>query len=604
MVLTVIVPFWNGHTYLDTLLSSVPDSLPVILINDFRSTPPDTDRWPNVRVMNLTTRGYFTGACNAGFAACDTDVLILNQDGELLPGWEQALEQRDQYGIIGDAAKHPGWPNGYVQGTFMYISRDTLDLVGNFNPFYPLWGSTCEFQLRACRQGVQALPLDASPYFKHARGKRQFGTAISRTLTEEPKNAWRFATAPPAVSVVITTYNFKGFLEQAVNSVLEQTFQSTEIIIVDDGSTDGTEELGRQLHDPWKGIHYIRQQNQGASAAANTGIEKATGWYVTVLDGDDWMAPTRLEKMLHLAYMNPHSVIYDGIIFVHEDHSITYRMPAYDFEKLLYRNCMHKAILYEKRAWKEVGGYSLEMNDGREDWEFNIKLGLAGYCGVYLDEPLYMYRRQHQGRTQLRPKERSYFKEKIVRLHPGVYYKGDRPMPCCGKRAIPTVAADYSVSIRSTAATSEPPDSTWTMVEYTGTNTANQTISGPSLTRYKYGRNERKFRFWVHPYDIEFMLATGMFVVYIKPSPSPSPEPEPQAFAVSVAEESKEEEVSVVIEPEKEPEVETVISITWQAQALLDKHGVSIEDVPHEDSKVSITDVRSYLSFIGISDVS
>ena len=590
MDLTVVVPFWNGHETLPALLASIPNSLPVILVNDYQSSTPDTSQWPNVRVLNLNSRGYFSGACNAGFTSCDTDVLILNQDGILLPGWGRALEQRDQYGLIGDAALHPGWPNSYVQGTFMFISRETLDQVGKFNDWYPLWGSTCEFQLRACRQGIKALPFDAAPYFEHARGSERYGSAITQAMEEQPKLAWHFIKTPPEISVIITTHNYERYLEQAVQSILDQTFQSTEIIIVDDGSTDGTPELGKALHDPWKGIHYIRQRNQGASAAANAGIERAKGRHITVLDGDDWMAPTRLEKMLTLAYRNPGAVIYDDMFFIREDGRTGRGLQEYDFETLLHKNHMHKGILYPKKAWTEVGGYANEMDDGREDWEFNVNLGLHGWCGVHLQEALYMYRRQHQGRSQRIPRYRGYFKRKIIKLHPDVYNKGVRPMACCGKRASPKPTASPKVSIQRTPAVSTAPDPTWVELQYSGSNIGNQTIYGPSRTRYKYGRNARRLRFWAHPDDVEFLMNTNRFnkvVVKSEPAPKPVPAPEPELIQIPV------EDAPAVPKPVVH---EQIILATNQAKKLASEAGVLLEEISHEGDKIGVADVRAYIA--------
>lgn len=597
MNLTVVVPFWNGHAGLPKLLASIPPDIPVIVVNDYGSSQPDTGQWPNVRVVNLNKRGYFSGACNAGFATCQTDVLILNQDGALLNGWQRALQDRGTYGIIGDGVMgHPAWPNGYVQGTFMFIRRDVLSTVGNFNvEVYPLWGATSEYQLRACRQGFRALPIDVDPFFAHARGGKAYGTAISKTLQEQPDQRRLFIKTPPEISVVITTHNFVEYLQQAVQSILDQTFQATEIIIVDDGSTDGTGRLGRQLEDRWKGIQYIYQENQGASVAANTGIAVAKGRYITVLDGDDWMAPTRLEKLYALALEHAHSVIYDDVMFVHNGRQEHKRIRDYDFERLLERNMMHKGILYPKKAWLKVGGYSKVMDNGREDWEFNIKLGLAGWCGVHLPEPLYMYRRQGQGRTQKVPRPRSYFRDKIARIHPDVYEQGARPMACCGGRRAPRKSSKVTIKrtpVRSAPELTDPPAKGYVALEYTGQSIGNQTIFGPSGSRYKYGRNERNLRFWCQEVDVEFLLSTGLFERFVlqrKAAPKP---------------EKVKDEPQVTMSYEKLTEMEaakeTPVQATRYAESLAEKVGISLEDVPYEGDKIGIKDVRDYLEGLGI----
>jgi len=601
--LTIIVPFWRGHSTLPDLLDSIERDYQVIVINDYGSNSPDTGRWPNVRVENLNRRGYFSGACNRGFElAGERDVLILNQDTVLKHGWEQVLEaNRQRYALIGDGVmKHPAWPMGYVQGTFMYIRRDALNAVGGFNErLYPLWGATCEFQLRACRAGFKALPLSDSSrmFFHRRRSGRAFGSSISQALREEPEKRRWFIRTPPEVSVIITTYNYGRYLEQAVSSVLDQTFQSTEIIIVDDGSTDDTKTIGERLADPWKGIHYLRQTNRGASAAANYGIRHSHGRYITVLDGDDWMAPTRLERLYEVAVKHPHSVVYDDVMFCYTDGRQEHKPLAdYDFHRLLERNMMHKGMLYPVKAWREVGGYSNAMDDGREDWEFNIRLGLACWCGVHIPEPLYMYRRQGQGRTERNVKPRAYFADKLRQLHPNVYMNaerrreiGDRVMACCGgKRRTRPATVSISTTRRPAPTTAEPPEEGWVLMEYTGQSIANQTIFGPSYTRYKYGRNARNLRLWVRPDDVQFMLSTNLFKVVPLRTPEPAPKPEQVEKSTSEGE-----------EPEPEPQ-QREISGTRAAVELAGRAGIELADVPHEGERVTVRDVRRYLDGLGV----
>ena len=99
----------------------------------------------------------------------------------------------------------------------------------------------------------------------------------------------------PAVSVIIPTCNRAAYLEAAVRSVLAQTHRPAEVIIVDDGSTDGTAELCMSFPEP---VQYIRQENAGVSAARNRGIRNAKGEYVALLDSDDVWHATKLETQL------------------------------------------------------------------------------------------------------------------------------------------------------------------------------------------------------------------------------------------------------------------------------------------------------------------
>ena len=101
------------------------------------------------------------------------------------------------------------------------------------------------------------------------------------------------------VSVVIPVYNVKPYLERCVQSVLHQSFKDLEIILVDDGSTDGSGEMCDQTAKRDSRIVVIHQKNQGLSGARNTGIKKAKGEYIVFLDSDDeWLHPDGLELLL------------------------------------------------------------------------------------------------------------------------------------------------------------------------------------------------------------------------------------------------------------------------------------------------------------------
>jgi len=117
------------------------------------------------------------------------------------------------------------------------------------------------------------------------------------------------------VSVVIPTYNARQFLNQAVASVANQTFRNLEVIIVDDGSTDGTEPPSQaQMGDiP---LRYVRQSNQGPSAARNRGLAEAAGEFIAFLDADDLWLPSKLEHQMQ--YFRQHfdyGLVYTDIAY-------------------------------------------------------------------------------------------------------------------------------------------------------------------------------------------------------------------------------------------------------------------------------------------------
>lgn len=111
----------------------------------------------------------------------------------------------------------------------------------------------------------------------------------------------------PTVSVIIPTYNRRNLVELALVSVVQQTYQDYEIIVVDDGSTDGTAS--------WVGLHYPqvrliqRQENQGVAAARNIGVCEARGRFIAFLDSDDQWLPTYLERQDSYDHPQSHSEI-------------------------------------------------------------------------------------------------------------------------------------------------------------------------------------------------------------------------------------------------------------------------------------------------------
>lgn len=199
----------------------------------------------------------------------------------------------------------------------------------------------------------------------------------------------------PKVSVIVPCYNGGGFLDALMASLAAQTFRDFEIIIVDDGSTDEpTRQVLRRL-EPQARI--VRQENRGLPAARNTGFREARGEYVVPLDCDDLLAPSFLAETVGVLGKAPDETafVFCHMLLMGEIEGV---LPRHfnRFDQLIL-NQLPYCMLIRRSAWAAVGGYDETMREGYEDWEFNIRLVEAGFVGVEIPEPLFVYRVSAQG---------------------------------------------------------------------------------------------------------------------------------------------------------------------------------------------------------------
>ena len=121
------------------------------------------------------------------------------------------------------------------------------------------------------------------------------------------------------ISVIIPVYNVVKYLERCVESVINQTYSDLEIILVDDGSTDGSGELCEKLAERDQRISVVHQENQGLGPARNTGLNIMHGEYVAFLDSDDWVDSHMYEKMYNAANDNGSDIVTCGKVIVSDE---------------------------------------------------------------------------------------------------------------------------------------------------------------------------------------------------------------------------------------------------------------------------------------------
>ena len=198
------------------------------------------------------------------------------------------------------------------------------------------------------------------------------------------------AKTVPAVSVVVACFNGGRFLDGLMACLEAQTFRDFEIIIVDDGSTDGL--TVSKLAALGNRARVIRQPNRGPAAARNTGIRHAHASIIFNLDCDDTIEPTYLAETVPILRAAPADVgmVVTDSRFVGADSGV---LPRY-FNRfdLLFTNTLSTGLVMRKESWRVAGGYDETMREGYEDWEFSLRLAHAGFRGIEVAKPLYLYR--------------------------------------------------------------------------------------------------------------------------------------------------------------------------------------------------------------------
>jgi len=183
------------------------------------------------------------------------------------------------------------------------------------------------------------------------------------------------------VSVVVPTYNRAEFIPETLEAIAAQTYEPVEMVVVDDGGSDNTEEVVGER----PGVRYIRQGNSGAPVARNTGVLASRGEFIQFLDSDDLIAPTKLAEQVALfqAYPDARIVYGDSYRFVHpERDNIRSRVEGAPRDKLkwhlgsLRALCFAAAPLWRRSEVARVGPWDPRLSSG-QDWDYMLR-GLLG----------------------------------------------------------------------------------------------------------------------------------------------------------------------------------------------------------------------------------
>lgn len=214
------------------------------------------------------------------------------------------------------------------------------------------------------------------------------------------------------VSVIVSHYNKSEYLEECVRSVVNQTYENLELIVVDDGSD--------YLRVParWEKL-LLRVGHRGQSGARNAGVLNSTGDFILPLDADDWIDPTYLEKTVPLCTENGVGVVSTGMQRFGLQHEyLPAESQTIDSEKN-YNN-IPCCSLIKREAFLQTGGYNSRV-DGYEDWNLWIDILKRGWKHAVINEPLFHYRVLGNAANARADERRQELIDTIHAIHPEIY---------------------------------------------------------------------------------------------------------------------------------------------------------------------------------------
>lgn len=196
----------------------------------------------------------------------------------------------------------------------------------------------------------------------------------------------------PQLSIIIPCYNSEKTLAKTIESVLNQTYQYWEALIINDGSTDSTESIALAWVNKDARIKYYSKSNEGLGRTRNFGIAQAIGEYILPLDSDNLVEPDFANNAIKI-FKNKIEI---GVVHGHAEYfgekNGIWTIDEFNLEKLLVGNYIDACAIYKKELWCKVNGYDENMPfQGFEDWEFWITLGAIGINFYHLKKTTFKY---------------------------------------------------------------------------------------------------------------------------------------------------------------------------------------------------------------------
>lgn len=201
----------------------------------------------------------------------------------------------------------------------------------------------------------------------------------------------------PLITVAVICYNYEEYVEEAINSVLDQEYKNIELIVINDGSTDDSEKKVKKiLRDKPGAFKYITQHNRGIVATRNRVVSEATGEYIVQLDADDYIPRNYVRTLVD-------SIDGSDIYYTEAIDPATSEVKVvgveFDLEKIKLRNFIHSSSMYRLSTLKKWKYDELLSDKALEDWDINLSMCLGGARAKFIPGTYLNYRQHEDSRS-------------------------------------------------------------------------------------------------------------------------------------------------------------------------------------------------------------
>lgn len=225
----------------------------------------------------------------------------------------------------------------------------------------------------------------------------------------------------PLVSIIVPCYNQAVYLPDTINSIIKQTYENWECIIINDGSLDNTQEIAEFYVKLDKRICLLSQENKGVAMARNNGIANSFGEYILPLDSDDLIESTYIEKAISYFMENQNT----KLVYCKADRFDKKReywdLPEYSYEKELWQNVIFCSAIFKRSDYNKTIGYNPNMKGGIEDWDFWLSFLKKGDVVYRIPEVLFHYRFKKKSRSTEADKRKEALYRQIYHNHKDLY---------------------------------------------------------------------------------------------------------------------------------------------------------------------------------------